>query len=203
MDKGQITRSRILDNAMDYVCQFGLVSISIGEIAKRLKMSRTGVISHFKNKSDMQIAILRHCEDVFIKQVLKPSFSPDPVTHLEKHFNNWINWVYKLKNKRQMTCPFVKAVAEFQDRPECDVKVIIREQQQRTLEYLGSLVQRCIDLGAFKSDTDISRFTLDSYGFYMAHNVSKHLLKDGNADRIFNLQITTLIEQSLKPGDAS
>lgn len=194
MNKGEQTKDRILHCAMHYVCQHGLTSISIGEIAKRLAMSRTGVISHFADKEDMQIAILRYCESVFIKQVLKPSFSADPVTHLRQHAHNWINWVFRLTQQKQMTCPFVKAVAEFQDKPDCPVKQVITEQQQRTIGYLTELVQRNIEQNVQAEGDTASRVANDIYCFYLGHNISKHLLNDPQADARFHHQIEQLIQ---------
>lgn len=195
MNKGEVTKQRILDDAMAFVCRYGLTNISIGEVAKRLNMSRTGVISHFADKQDMQIAILRYSEQVFIEQVLKPSFSPDPETHLRQFVANWVNWVFKLKNQQHMSCPFVKAVAEFQDREESLVKSVVREQQQRTIEFLASIVQRGIDQKSFGSRVDPHCIATDIVSFYLGHNISKHLLADNKADARFAAQISTLLQQ--------
>jgi AcrR family transcriptional regulator len=194
MDKGEQTKTKILECAMRFVCQNGLFTISIGEMAKRMNMSRTGVISHFKDKQDMQIAILRHCEEIFIRQVLKPSFNPHPKKHLVNFTQNWVNWVYKITDKKNMTCPFVKAVAEFQDRPECLVKAVIREQQQRTLDFLESIIQRGINQNVIYSEANPSRIANDIFGFYLGHNIGKHLLNDQQADRRFEQQINELVE---------
>ena len=195
MKKGETTRLAILGNAMDYVCQFGLASISIGEVAKRMDMSRTGVISHFANKADMQIAILRHCEQVFLDQVLTPAYSPDPLEHLRQFHHNWMNWVFKLRGQNHMSCPFVKAIAEFQDQQDGPVRDVVVEQQARTLEYLASLVQACMDAGQFTSTRDPRDFAVASYSFYQGHNVSKRLLADPDADARFIAQIEALIHQ--------
>ena len=53
MNKGTKTKQLILETAMEYSSIHGVSSITIGEISKRAELSRTGVISHFKNKEDM------------------------------------------------------------------------------------------------------------------------------------------------------
>jgi len=188
------TKSKILESGMDYVCQFGLVNISIGEIAKRTNMSRTGVISHFANKADMQIAILRHCENIYITHVIKPSLHLDPIINLKQFLHNWMNWVYKFKHQKSMSCPFVKAVAEYQDRPQCSVKQVIREQQERSLKYLESLAQRCVDSGVFVEHTQTGVLVSEIYGYYLAHNVTKYLLESRNADEVFIEQTNNLLK---------
>ena len=189
MKKSASTRLKILNTAMEYVCQYGLVKVSIGELSKRLTMSRTGVITHFTNKEDMQIAILHHCEDVFIRQVIEPSRHTDPLSALTTFLTNWINWVYRLTGKKSMTCPFIKAIAEYQDNHECRVKATIREQQQRTLKFMQDCITACINNGQISKMSDVELLSQQFYGFYLNHNIQKHLLNDSLADARFLQQV--------------
>lgn len=195
MTKGSNTRTTILKSAMEYVCQYGLTTLSIGAVAKRTGMSRTGVISHFANKADMQIAILQHCEKVFIEEVIEPAVVQDPLRHLVQFHQGWMNWVYRLTGQSQMSCPFVKAVAEFQDRDDDEVRRLIQAQQAKTLAYLGNLVEACMQQGVFDDNQDPAQFALASYSFYLGHNISKRLLNDPQADQRFIAQIDSLINQ--------
>lgn len=197
VDKGSNTKLRILEEAVGFVAQHGFAQISIGKIASRMSMSRTGVISHFANKADMQIAILRHCEQVFKSQVIMPSVSSDPLQHLLNYFQNWKNWVFKYKNQPKMTCPFVKAISEFQDRDDCKVRRCIVDQQKRNLRFIASLVQKNADAGIFSADVDPQHFSLTSYGYYLSHNINRNLIGSENADEVFMTQISTLIQYSL------
>ena len=71
MLKRALSREKILQKGMEHASRFGLLSVTIGVIAKATRLSRTGVISHFANKEDMQIAILDYTETLFVDQVLK------------------------------------------------------------------------------------------------------------------------------------
>lgn len=197
MNKKEATKQAILEASMHFFCRYGLDRISIGELAKRTKMSRTGVISHFKNKADMQIAILRHCEDVFITQVVKPSLAIDPLENLQNFFANWMNWVFKLTDKQSMSCPFVKAVAEFQDQESSSVKMVIIEQQQRTFDYIAALFERCQNDGTFHPDFCSKQIAQACFGHYLSHNVAKNLLNNPNADTVFKRAIDEIIERSI------
>lgn len=197
MNKKEATKQAILEASMHFVCRYGLNRISIGEVAKRTKMSRTGVISHFKNKADMQIAILRYCEDVFITQVVKPSLAIDPLENLQNFFENWMNWVFKLTDKQSMSCPFVKAVAEFQDQESSSVKTVIIEQQQRTFDYIATLFERCQTEGAFHADFCSKKTAQACFGHYLSHNIAKNLLKNPHADTVFKQAIDEIIESSI------
>jgi AcrR family transcriptional regulator len=197
MNKAKATKDQILKSCMRFVCQYGLQSISIGEIAKRTKMSRTGVISHFTNKEDMQIAILRHCEAIFINQVIQPALNLDPLFNLQQFLRNWMNWVIKLDNNHSLSCPFIKAAADFQNRSDCKVKQVIKEQQIKSLAYIAGLVKRCVDKGVFKASIDCDHFAHEVYGYYLNHNMSKHLLQAESADDLFKQQIDTVITRAL------
>lgn len=197
MNKGQQTRETILECAMRFISQHGIATISIGEMAKLLGMSRTGVISHFNNKQNMQIAILQHCEKVFLEEVLKPAYHPSPLAYLQRFLHNWINWVYRLTGKQHMSCPFVKAVAEFQDKPDCPVRDLLASQQRRTQDFLRQLIQQCVDANQLKNSTHSEAMMQDIYAFYLNHNITKHLLKDPLADARFEQRISTLIESNL------
>lgn len=182
---------------MHFVCRYGLSAISIGAVAKLINMSRTGVISHFQNKADMQIAILRHCEDVFIAQVVKPSLAIEPLDNLRNYFENWMNWVYKFTDIESMSCPFIKAVAEFQDQEISPVKIVIIEQQQRTFDYIASLFERCQSEGIFNLELCPKSTAQACFGHYLSHNIAKNLLQDPNADNNFQQAINNIIEKSL------
>ncbi|MDT0595056.1 TetR/AcrR family transcriptional regulator [Glaciecola petra] len=197
MIKKQATKQAILNASMHFVCRYGLSAITIGEVAKLTNMSRTGVISHFQNKADMQIAILRHCEDIFISQVVKPSLAIDPLDNLRRYFDNWMNWVYKLTKLKSMSCPFIKAVAEFQDQETSSVKTVIIEQQQRTFDYIASLFERCQNEGIFNLDLCPKNAAQACYGHYLSHNIAKNLLKNPNADTTFQQAINQVIEKSI------
>ena len=58
MRKGEVTKNKLLHSAMQFSSTYGLNSVTIGKIAEVVNMSRTGVISHFENKEQMQVAIL-------------------------------------------------------------------------------------------------------------------------------------------------
>ena len=56
MNKGEGTRQAILEQGMRFGSRHGLIEVTIGSMAKLCGLSRTGLISHFDNKEDMQLA---------------------------------------------------------------------------------------------------------------------------------------------------
>lgn len=196
MKKGVQTRQALLDCAMDYICQYGLLSMTIGEIAKRAGMSRTGIISHFSDKQDMQIAVMRHCEQVFVREVMAPSENSDALVHLRNLMQNWPNWVFRVRGKPMLSCPFVKAVAEYQEREPCAVRDVLVEQQQRTLAFIADLIAQAKAQKQLSDTTDPAQLAYVFYSLYLGHNISKYLLRDAQADQRFWQQVCYHLDQA-------
>lgn len=176
MKKSEVTREKILKQGMAYASTFGLLNITIGEIAKASEMSRTGVISHFKNKEAMQTAILKYTEEIFVEDVLKKSYSQDPLENLNNLKTIWLNWITTLELSQKGSCPFIKAAVEYKDREHCSIRAYMKNQQQRLLSYLAELSDRCKNHDLFTENTNSNQFSYEFYSIYLGHNIQKLLL---------------------------
>jgi AcrR family transcriptional regulator len=56
--KGGRTRSRILDEAASLASVGGIGSVTLGHLAERLGMSKSGLFAHFDSKEALQVEIL-------------------------------------------------------------------------------------------------------------------------------------------------
>ena len=56
--KGEKTRESILNDALALASQVGLEGLSIGELATRTGMSKSGLFAHFGSKEELQRATL-------------------------------------------------------------------------------------------------------------------------------------------------
>jgi len=70
MSKGIDTKETILKAALDLTSKFGLESLSIGELAKSVGMSKSGLFGHFKSKEKLQIMVMDYAAENFTKQVI-------------------------------------------------------------------------------------------------------------------------------------
>ncbi|MBZ0163118.1 MAG: TetR/AcrR family transcriptional regulator, partial [Notoacmeibacter sp.] len=62
MSKGENTRATILDEALHMAAELGLEGLTIGELATRADMSKSGLYAHFRSKESLQIAVLEAAE---------------------------------------------------------------------------------------------------------------------------------------------
>ena len=197
MNKSAQTREKILRKGFEYASSFGLLNVTIGKIAKAALMSRTGVISHFSDKEDMQIAILKYTEQMFVESVLKRAYCQDPIDNLHNLKVIWLNWATSLDRQHKTSCPFIKAAIEYNDRDSGLIKEYMQDQQLRLLCYLSDLVERCKGSGDFKKSTDAELFAYEFYSLYLGHSMQKNLLDSRQSEQRFYLLIEQLIARNL------
>jgi len=195
MNKRAISREHILQKGVEHASRYGLLSVTIGSIAKAAELSRTGVISHFANKEDMQIAILQYTEDLFIVHVLKKSYTQDPLVNLQDLKMNWLNWSERLEFGSKVGCPFIKAAAAYSDVGSSAINDFMQEQQRRLLAYLSNLAQRCIDSHAFAKNVDTQLFAYEFYSLYLGHSLQRDLIDVKTRDKRFFDIIDALVKR--------
>ena len=70
--KGQATKHHILKEGLMLASVKGLVNISIGGLAAKAEMSRSGLFAHFLSKEQLQLEILEFADGLFNEVVMEP-----------------------------------------------------------------------------------------------------------------------------------
>ena len=73
MRKGELTRAAILDVALDLASRNGLEGLTIGLLADKMNMSKSGVFAHFGSREDLQMEVLKLYHHRFEQEVFFPS----------------------------------------------------------------------------------------------------------------------------------
>ena len=68
-ERGERTRRQILDAAVHIASVEGLEGLSIGGLALKLEMSKSGLFGAFGSKVDLQLATVDHAAEIFVEQV--------------------------------------------------------------------------------------------------------------------------------------
>src|SRR6195256_4317948 len=93
MRKGEQTRTLILNEAVALASQVGLEGLSIGSLAERLAMSKSGLFAHFGSKEDLQLLTLKQAQALFFEEVFSPALKqPRGLPRLRALFSNWLAW---------------------------------------------------------------------------------------------------------------
>jgi AcrR family transcriptional regulator len=71
--QGERTRQTILAGAVKIAAREGLAAVTIGRLAKELRMSKSGLISHFGSKHALELATLETARRVFADAVIRPA----------------------------------------------------------------------------------------------------------------------------------
>src|SRR4029079_10861462 len=71
--RSELTLAGILDVALEMAAQEGLESLTIGEVAKRLGLSKSGVFSRVGSREALQIAVIEEYDRRFLQDVFVPA----------------------------------------------------------------------------------------------------------------------------------
>jgi AcrR family transcriptional regulator len=175
-----MTRSAILEHAMNLASQVGLSGVSIGHLAQDLKLSKSGVFAHFQSKEALQIQVLETAAARFVVEVVKPALAaPRGEPRLRALFERWLAWA-----KSQATpggCLFVAASVELDDRPG-PVRDRLVELQREWLTTMANVVNAGIAERKLRSDTDPEQFAHDLYAIMLGYHHASRLLQDPRAE---------------------
>ena len=171
MTKGDDTKIYILAAGLEMASELGLEDVTIGALAKRTEMSKSGLFAHFQSKENLQIAILEHAVELFKETVIVPALQKtDGIPRIIALLDNWTYWGSKLPGG----CIFVIASNEFIDRPG-KVRDFLLNQQMNWHQFLCRVAQSAVDADDFRIDSDCDQFAFELYslmlGFHLYHKL--------------------------------
>ncbi|MGB9368481.1 MAG: TetR/AcrR family transcriptional regulator [Xanthobacteraceae bacterium] len=173
LPKGDRTRARILDEAVDLASVQGLGGLTIGPLADRLGLSKSGLFAHFQSKEALQVETLDRAAERFRAEVTEPLRAvEDRSAHLRVFFERWIAWLDQ--SGLSGGCPILAAAIEFDDVPGP-----VHDAAARHLAELQRLVVKFAR--AAKPDGDSEALAAAVMGLAMSHLVRMRLLGDRKA----------------------
>ena len=93
MSKGQATKTSILDEAVQVASTAGFEALTIGRLAERAEMSKSGLFAHFRSKEQLQLQALDHAAAWFTDLVVRPALkAPRGEPRLRELFERWLAW---------------------------------------------------------------------------------------------------------------
>jgi AcrR family transcriptional regulator len=174
--KGESTREAILEAGVALARELGLSALTIGELAERVGMSKSGLFAHFGSKEELQLAVLRAAMQRFDDEVSRVAFqSPRGLQRLRELFNRWLAWA--VAQPQVGGCVVLAAASEFDDRPGM-IHDFLVSQQAAWLQALARTVSMAVDAAELPDDTDTTQFAFELFGLILSTHHHVRLLSD-------------------------
>jgi AcrR family transcriptional regulator len=187
MRKGDETRTAVVDHALRVASRVGFEGLSIGNLARDLGMSKSGLFAHFQSKEALQLQVLEAAAARFVEAVVTPALrAPRGEPRLRAMFERWIGWSEACGLPGG--CLFVAAAVEldYQDGPVRDALV---RQQLDWLAALARAARIAVEAGHFRPEVDPEQFAHDLYaivlGYHHAHRLLRRPDARARAERAF------------------
>jgi AcrR family transcriptional regulator len=177
--KGEHTRNLILNEAVALASQVGLEGLSIGSLASRLDLSKSGLFAHFGSKEDLQLHTLKRSQTLFRERVFSPALAETSgLPRLRALFLNWLAWVDG--SDLPGGCPILAASMEYDDRPGAVRKLLVAGQRELR-GALAKAIRLAIDEGHLKPQTDPWQLSFELFGIVLAAHHDRRLLDDARS----------------------
>lgn len=181
MTKGDDTRRAILGEALSLASEVGLAGVTIGALASRVKMSKSGLFAHFSSKDNLDVAILEEATRRFVDLVVAPALRQKRgETRVRAIFENWLAWVKH--DSMPGGCVFVAAAAELDDKPGPPRDKLVASQKD-WLSTLAGAARIAVEEGDFRADLDTAQFAFETYALAFGFHTLERLLRDGTTEK--------------------
>jgi AcrR family transcriptional regulator len=181
MRKGELTRAAILDVALELASRNGLEGLTIGLLADKMNMSKSGVFAHFGSREDLQMEVLKLYHHRFEQEVFYPSVKePRGLPRLEAMYARWVK---RVSVEIASGCIYISGAVEYDDRPgpiREELVSMVRAWQAALLRA----VQQAADSGDLMPDIDAGQLVYEMYGLILAlHHDARFLRTPGAIER--------------------
>ena len=191
------TRERILRQGLALMSQSGLAAVTLGVLADRVGMSKSGLFAHFRSKEAVQIELLTHMAEIARERVVEPSMkAAEGLPRLRALVRNWLGWAQRAGLPGG--CPVAAGLFEFDDI-EGLVRNKILEMEREWRGLLAELARRAVELGHFRHDLDVDQFVWELCGIYLSHHAAYRFLRAADAHRRAHTAFDALVERATAP----
>ncbi|MBY0240997.1 MAG: TetR/AcrR family transcriptional regulator [Burkholderiaceae bacterium] len=196
MRKGELTRAAILDTALELASRDGLEGLTIGLLADKMNMSKSGVFAHFGSREDLQLEVLKLYHHRFEQEVFFPSIKEARgLPRLRAMFARWIS---RVSEEIASGCIYISGAVEYDDRPGP-----IREELVAMVSAWQGALLRCVkqavETGDLKQETDPHQLVYEMYGLILAVHHDARLLRTPGAVERAKVGFERLIENYRNP----
>ena len=197
--KGQQTKQAIVQAAVSMSTQFGLEGLSIGHLAERMHMSKSGVFAHFGSREELQISVIREYFASFEQEVFYPAMkAPKGLPRVRALFDNWMK---RVAVEIQSGCIFISGAVEFDDRPG-PVREALANSVQTWLQALYRAVVLAKQCGHLTPEADEQQVAFEIHALILALHYEARFLKNPGSLARANRGFDDILARYGAPGAA-
>lgn len=191
------TRDRILDSGLELLSTSGLSGVTLGVLADRVGMSKSGLFAHFKSKEEVDLQLLIRTFETARRQVMNTAMkAAEGLPRLEAATLAWFGWFSKAGLPGG--CPVAAAMFELDDVEGAVRDRVLAETRQWTA-VMKELAEDAVARGHLRKDLDIDQFFWEIQCISLGHHVALRFFRDPHADAQAGKSFRDLIERSLPP----
>ena len=181
MRKGEQTRAAILDVALELASRNGLEGLTIGLLADRMSMSKSGVFAHFGSREDLQLEVVKLYHHRFEQEVFFPSIKE--ARGLPRLVAMYTRWVKRVSVEIASGCIYISGAVEYDDR-EGPIREQLVSMVRAWQEALLRSVQQAVEIGHLRRDLDPEQLVFEMHGLILAlHHDARFLRNPGAVER--------------------
>jgi AcrR family transcriptional regulator len=183
MSKGESTKKQILDTAVRLASTQGINGLTIGELAREVGMSKSGLFAHFGAKDQLQLMVLEMSVEKFVDQVMKPAFKLEAgEARIRALFNNWLEFIVG-DDSLPGGSILIAASIELDDQPG-PLRDFVKKAQWDLISNLERSVKLAVEKGDFRPDLNIRDFAFSLYSFVLGYHHFRRMLEAPDADTL-------------------
>jgi AcrR family transcriptional regulator len=193
--KGEQTRQAILAGALSLVSELGYEGLSIGVLAEKTHLSKSGLFAHFKSKEALQLGVIQEVINQFTLRVVQPALAaPRGEPRLRVLFEKDLEWIRGAAEQRG--CLLQRASADYRNRIGHPVRERLVQAMQDWWELLTRCAQTAIDAGQFRPDLDAEQFVYEFDAITMMYQHRHVLMGDRSALTRAQTALEALLDRS-------
>jgi AcrR family transcriptional regulator len=191
--KGEATRAMVLDHAFNLASKVGFEGLTIGSLAEKAGLSKSGLFGHFQSKEQLQLEVLDTAVERFMNGVIRPALgSPRGEPRVRAFFDNWLEWA-RGQARASGGCVFIAAANELDDAGPSPLRDRLVEYQREWLAGLARAARLAVEVGHFRADLDADQFAYEFYSIILAFHHASRLLRDARSEERARRQFEGLL----------
>lgn len=200
--RSELTLAAIVDIALEMAAAEGLESLTIGEVAKQLGLSKSGVFSRVGSREALQSAVLEEYDRRFVRDVFTPAMRERRgLPRLNTLMSRWLDRARRVEV--QHGCIYCAGAFEYDDRTG-PMRDQLLDGVRRWRSVLKRTVVQAIDEGHLDAQTDANQLVFEMDALFTGAMRDARFLGDTRAlDRAWDTWQRLIAGRTVLPGRAS